>query len=172
MAKEKSSAGQPTLYNKKLHPKLVHALASRGLNDKGIYESLEISERTFYNWMKIHPEFLQSIKHARDDQISIVKNSLFERAKGFEYTAEKPMVVSNGNGMGSEIEIATYTERVLPDVAAIKMFLYNRDPENWKDRQNIEHSGAIDTQPMSREERAKRKKELEDQIARDKQIND
>jgi hypothetical protein len=104
---------------------------------------------------------------ARNDPVSVVKNALFERAKGFEYTAVKPMVVSNGTGLGSDIEYAEYTERVLPDVNAIKFYLTNRDPENWKNQQDVNHSGEINIPPpMTREEREARKKELLDKAAK------
>jgi hypothetical protein len=165
MAKEKTGAGRPTLYNPKLHPKLGGSLAAQGLNDREICEKLEIVERTFYRWLKEYDDFSHEIKRGRDDQISIVKNSLFQRAKGFDILVEKPMVVSLGNNMGSEIQMATYTEKVLPDVSAIKTFLYNRDPENWKERRAVEMSGSIEIPvPLTREERAKRKKEIEEQI--------
>lgn len=159
--KKKNAGGRPSTYNEKFHCKLAHALAARGLNDLEISAELEITDRTFYRWMKEKPKFCQSILSARNDPISVVKNALFERAKGFTFRTTKPMVVSNGQGLGSDIEYAEFDEYVLPDVNAIKFYLTNRDPDNWKNQQDVNHSGEINIPPpMTREEREKRKKEL------------
>jgi hypothetical protein len=163
----KNPGGRPLSYNEKFHCKLGHALAARGLNDLEISKELEIADRTFYRWIKDKPKFCQAIWSARNDPVSVVKNALFERAKGFEYTAQKPMIVAQGNGMGSNVELVDYTERVLPDVSAIKFYLTNRDPENWKERQDVNHSGEINIPPpMTREEREARKKELLDRAGK------
>lgn len=158
---KKKSVGRPSNYNEKFHCKLAHALAARGLNDLEISAELEITDRTYYRWLKEKPAFAKAILSARNDPISVVKNALYERAKGYTIQTTKPMVVSNGHGSGSEIQYADVEEHILPDVNAIKFYLTNRDPDNWKNQQDVNHSGEINIPPpMTREEREKRKKEL------------
>jgi hypothetical protein len=54
--------------------------------------------------------------------------------------------------------IVPYTEHVLPDVTACIFWLKNRDPQHWRDSQQMEHvlgKYIIADRPMNEEEWAK-----------------
>jgi hypothetical protein len=95
------------------------------------------------NWKKTHPEFMLSIKKGKEGPDDLVEKSLFNLATGYVYEAEKPLVVSQGSGLGSEVEIVKYNERVIPNTTAQIFWLKNRRPEKWRDKQEIEHSGEM-----------------------------
>lgn len=158
------AVGRPTVYDPKLHPKLVKALAIQGKTVEEIAEEMEISSFTIYKWAREHEEFSLFLKEGRDSITDRVESALIRSALGYDQEVEKPMVVSSGNGMGSEVEIVRYTEKVAPNVTAQKMYLINRRPEQWREKSDVNLSGAVETVTMTHEERMKLKKELEDKL--------
>lgn len=46
-------------------------------------------------------------------------------------------MVSGGQGMGSSVERVDITEHYPPDPAALKMWLNNRRPKDWADKQTV-----------------------------------
>jgi DNA-binding XRE family transcriptional regulator len=125
------------------HQKIAFAMAKLGATDKQIAEEIKITEQTFNNWKKDHPDFFESLKTAKQSADEKVEKSLYKLATGYKYTAQKPMVVAVGNNMGSSIEIAEYTESVQPNSTACIFWLKNRKPSEWRDKQEIQHSGGM-----------------------------
>ena len=64
-----------------------------------------------------------------------VERSLYERANGYSYDAVKIFMPAGAK----EPVIVHYTEHCPPDVGAAFIWLKNRDPERWRDVQNVEH---------------------------------
>jgi hypothetical protein len=69
--------------------------------------------------------------------------SLYKKAKGFTYTAEKLLTVSGGAGMGSEVERHEVEMYVQPDTAAVKLWF--QLVEGYSDTTKTEHSGEVKT---------------------------
>ena len=67
-----------------------------------------------------------------------IEKSLYQRAKGYSYRAEKVVVVSLGNNKGSEPRVVKYTEHMPPDPTSMCFFLKNRRPDRWRDVQRID----------------------------------
>jgi hypothetical protein len=83
-----------------------------------------------------------------------VERSLYTRAVGYNYEAVKIFMPANR----SKPIYAPYIEHVPPDVTAGIFWLKNRDPQNWRDQQNIEHSLGkyiISDKPMTEAEWAR-----------------
>ena len=77
-----------------------------------------------------------------------VKRSLYARAVGYNYEAVKIFMPANRE----KPVIVPYIEHVPPDVTACIFWLENRDPQHWRDVQNVEHvlgKYIISDQPMS-----------------------
>jgi hypothetical protein len=69
------------------------------------------------------------------DEAGRVERSLYERAHGYNYEAVKIFMPA-----GSKQPIVVhYIERCPPDVGAAFIWLKNRDPDRWRDVQNVEH---------------------------------
>lgn len=167
MAEMKHPGGRPTKYNKSFHPKWGKALALRGFTTVQIAEEFGVATSTVSKWLVEHKEFSESLKTAKEEPDDIVERSLFERATGYRHKVQKPMSVSQGSGMGAEIEIVEYEERVAPDVTAMIFWLKNRRPEKWREKQDIEHSGEIKVNPyhgMSADQVKAEIQRLKDQI--------
>jgi len=133
---EKKPVGTPTKYKPEFAD-IAKRLAAKGLIDKDIYDALGISEVTGISYKKKFPDFLKSINEGKAEPNRMVEQKLLERALGFEYKAEKALVVSDGIKNGSHVEVISNKEYALPDVGAMKFWLNNRNPERWKDKQTI-----------------------------------
>jgi hypothetical protein len=76
--------------------------------------------------------------------------SLYQRAIGYSYDAEKIFCDRNG-----EVTRVPYVEHVPPDVTACIFWLKNRKPADWRDAQQMEHvlgRYIISDKPMTEEE--------------------
>jgi hypothetical protein len=76
--------------------------------------------------------------------------SLYQRAVGYSYNAEKIFCDKNGN-----VTKVPYREHVPPDVTACIFWLKNRDPAHWHDAWQVDHSIGkyiISDKPMTEEE--------------------
>lgn len=118
-----------------------------GSTQKEAAEKAGISNETFHTWIKEKPEFSEAVhrakENARINAVAKVERSLLERALGFEYEEvateyeSKPVIDENGK----EQYVPTIKKqrrtkkRMVQDVEAIKFFLTNRSPNEWKNRQ-------------------------------------
>lgn len=139
-----ASRGRPTKYHDRLTILAARLLAEKGYTNEQISAELEISIPTLVQWQKEYPDFSNAVKEGKAAPDDKVEASLYQRAVGFEYKAQKPMVVSLGSGAGSEIQYAEYTERVVPDVAAAFIWLKNRRPEKWRDKHEVSVDTAVE----------------------------
>jgi hypothetical protein len=151
-AVEIKKVGRETLYNPKIHPLFIKTLAYQGLIESEMAEQMGIALKTLTNWKNKYPEFLRAIKEGKDNPDQKVVHALYENALGGEYTTKKPIVVSDGSQIGSHIEMVEVTERVPANVTAQIYWTKNRLPKEWKDKQDIEHSGTIETITPTKEQ--------------------
>ena len=83
-----------------------------------------------------------------------VRRSLYARAVGYNYEAVKIFMPANRE----KPVIVPYIEHVPPDVTAGIFWMKNRDPQNWRDSQQLEHvlgKYVISDKPMTQEEWAR-----------------
>lgn len=139
--------GRPTLYDESLHPRWGKSLAKAGFTNEQMAEEFGVATSTFSLWLKDHQVFSDAVKEGRSVSDEKVVQSLYQLAIGYEQEVEKPMSVPMGNNMGSEVKIVKYSEKVQPNPTAIIFWLKNRRPKDWRDKQDVEHSGKIDTTP-------------------------
>lgn len=133
--------GRPLSYDPERHPAQAYTAYKAGLTDREVADLLGIGFRTLYDWWSKFPEFLQMSTQGSEEhtkmQTERVKRSLFHRAVGYTYEAEK---VFQHQG---EIIRAPVVEHVPPSEKAAIFWLLNRDPENWKDKVEVENKGGI-----------------------------
>lgn len=135
---------RPTKY-KEEYNKQAYRLCLLGATDASLAEFFEVSEQTINAWKKEYPLFFESIKAGKIEADAKVAESLYKKATGFEKEAVK---IFNANG---EPLIVPYTEYYAPDTGAAFIWLKNRQPKNWRDKHEVEHSGAIDIKSKAKE---------------------
>lgn len=127
-------AGRPTKY-KPEYADQARKLALLGATDKDIADFFGVSEQTVNAWKKVNPEFLESLKGGKDELDAKVVRSLFQRATGYSHPEDK--IFNNG---GEEMIVHT-TKHYPPDATSMIFWLKNRQPDDWRDKQDHTHAG-------------------------------
>ena len=140
-AASKRGRGRPSSFSP-FHVTAVRRMAALGWTEVQIAEAFDIAPRTLRHWKMDYPEFKAASTPTEAEMVAAVKSSLLHRAMGYSHPAVKIMTVSVGGGM-SEVVREEYVEHYPPDVSAIQFFLKNRDPSNWKDRQEVQQTGDV-----------------------------
>lgn len=118
---------------------IILGMAKYGLTDKQMADSLNITEQTINNWKSANTEFFESLKSIKAQSDVQVTESLFKRAIGYVYSETTQEVDHEGNLNISKI----VTKQQAPDTTAQIFWLKNRQPDKWRDKQEIEHSGEM-----------------------------
>ena len=105
--------------------------AELGATEEQIAESLGISRSAFSEYKKQYKELNDTIKNARMSLVIDLKDTLVQRAKGFEYE-EKKQYIKKDEVTGNKTQYTEIsTKKALPDVAALNLCLKNWD-EAWQ----------------------------------------
>ena len=138
-------AGRPTKY-KKEYAELARKFCLLGATDVELAALFGVAEDTIHEWKLRHREFSESIKAGKDKADAEIAEKLYHRAKGYSHPAVKIFMPAGA----TEPVYAPYIEEYPPDTAAASLWLRNRQPAKWRDKQEIEHSGnAALMQPVA-----------------------
>jgi hypothetical protein len=154
LAAKRFGRGQPT----KFDPKFVTAakeLSKLGATDENLAAAFDVTVTTIRNWMIKYPDFFAAIKAAKGEANERVERSLYQRGIGYNYEATKIFMPAGSK----QPVVVHYLEHVPADVGAAFIWLKNRDPDRWRDVQNVEHvlgKYLISDKPMTLEEWAAR----------------
>lgn len=128
---------------------IIKNLAAKGFIDKEICDTLLITEPTFIKWKRDFPEMLKAYKEGKENKVEQVVRALEKRAIGCtieERIYEPKMIKRNGKLIPSKHRVTLIRKikkELPPDQGACALYLKNRDPDNWRDKQEIEHSGNM-----------------------------
>jgi hypothetical protein len=142
--------GRPTKYDHK-YVKFAKTLAELGATDENLADAFDVGVETIRRWGIIYPEFWGAIRVGKDAANKRVERSLYERANGYNYEAVKIFMPAGAK----QPVVVHYVEHCPPDVGAAFIWLKNRDPERWRDVQNVEHvlgKYIISDKPMTVEQ--------------------
>ena len=137
----KRKAGQPSKIST-IDLNLLERVASKGLIELEIADVMGISLATLKTYKNKYPRFLAAIKRGQENPNRVIANSLFNKARGFEYS----------DTVVTKVKVSKYKEKVVvnhvskklpPDTLAIIFYLTNKMPEDYKHRQQLEHIGEI-----------------------------
>lgn len=98
-------------------------------------EFFDVDTATIYRWKYAHQDFCDAVKAGKEQADERVARALFNRAVGYSFESEK-VFQSNGKIIRAQI-----VEHVPPDPGAAMNWLKNRRPGEWRDKQQLEHTG-------------------------------
>ena len=137
-AAEKRGRGRPTAYKPEFAAQAAK-LCEMGATDSEIAGFFEVHVATVYRWQAAHPEFCDALKTGKEVANERVERSLYHKAVGYTFESVKIFMPA-----GHEKPVyAPYREHVPPDTTAAIFWLKNRRPDDWRDKQQHEHTGAI-----------------------------
>lgn len=130
--------GRPTEY-KPEYAEQAAKLCALGATDFELANFFEVNTATIYRWRNVHPEFCEAVTCGKEKADERVARALYNRAVGYTFESEKIQVMRDGS-----IVRAPMLEHVAPDPAAAMNWLKNRQPDKWRDKQEVSHSGGIE----------------------------
>ena len=114
--------------------------AKDGLTDEQIAYNIGINVKTLYDWKNRFSNISNALKKGKEVIDRHVENALLKRALGYTYTEFKTEE-SEKDGVKTTRTI----KEVIPDTTAQIFWLKNRKPKEWRDKQELEHSGEVAT---------------------------
>jgi hypothetical protein len=145
----KRAKGRPGVYDPAYHPDQARRYCLLGCTNERLAELLDIDLSTFKRWLTDHEDFRAAIYAGREKADAEIAESLYHRAKGYSHEEDDIKAVARGANMGSEIVITPTIKHYPPDTTAASLWLRNRQPERWRDKQDVNLSGTVE---MSSEE--------------------
>ena len=131
-ARGNHGGGRKTVYSPKLAV-VARKCCERGMTDIEIADVLGIGLATLYRWKLDYPAFARVFKLGKAKADDRVERSLYSRAVGYDYMAEKPAMTRHGQ------KTMRYRAHIPPDTAAAVWYLKNRRPDRWRDSFRHEH---------------------------------
>jgi hypothetical protein len=124
--------GRKTVYSPKMAV-VARKCCERGMTDIEIADMLGIGLATLYRWKLDHPAFARVFKLGKEAADDRVERSLYSRAIGYDYIAEKAVMTRHGQ------KTMQYRQHIPPDTAAAVWYLKNRRSDRWRDSFRHEH---------------------------------
>lgn len=143
-------------YQKWLEPEnliLLESWARDGLTDEQIAHNMGITRKTLIEWKSKYSDICDTLKKGKEVVDVEVENALLQKALGITRTIKKPIKIKevlydNGKRISEKERIECVDEEVFipPDTTAQIFWLKNRRPDKWRDKQNVEVSGTLETE--------------------------
>lgn len=130
--------GPPTLHRPE-YDEQAYKLCLLGATLDELADFFGVCAKTVDNWVVKHPEFADAVRRGRMQADANVAERLYERARGYSHEAVKIFMPPGG---GDPV-YAPYIEHYPPDTAAASLWLRNRQPQRWRDKQEIDHTGGV-----------------------------
>ncbi len=124
-------AGRPSEYRHEFVEQ-AEKLCLMGATDMQLADFFGVSEQTLNNWKHAHPEFLESLKVAKEQADTNVVRSLYRKALGYEFDSVK--IFCNKDG---DVVQVPFREVVPPSDTACIFWLKNRKSQDWRDNKEI-----------------------------------
>lgn len=129
-------AGAPTKYKEEYND-LAYKYCLLGATDEVLATYFNVVVDTINEWKKVYPQFSASIIKGKYQADAEIAHSLYHRAKGYQHP-DVDIKMFEG-----EIIQTPLTKHYPPDTAAAIIWLKNRQPKQWRDKQEVENSGSI-----------------------------
>jgi hypothetical protein len=134
----KKKQGAPSLYDP-TYAEQAKTLYENGATNYEVSVFFNVSTKTIQRWLLTQPDFRLASYLGKDAANKRVEASLYNRAVGYSFEAEKIAIDAKSGAVAR----VTYIEHVPPDPGAAMKWLTNRDAENWREKIETKHSGEI-----------------------------
>lgn len=133
---DQPAGGRPSKYSP-TYPTQAQKLCKLGATDWEIADFFGVHVSTVHRWKAEHQEFCDAIKSGKSASDDRVERSLYARALGYEHDDVDIRAV---DGVVVQTPVRKFYP---PDTTAAIFWLKNRRPKQWRDKQDVEHTGGI-----------------------------
>lgn len=138
---DKNKGGRPSSY-KKEYTEQAYNYCLLGATDKDLAAFFDVSEQTINSWKEKQPEFLESLKRGKEIADAVVASKLYHRAIGYEHI--ETITASYQGQITDKLDVIKH---YAPDPTAAIFWLKNRQPDKWRDKQEVD-LGNKDNKPF------------------------
>lgn len=140
-------------YSKKIVERICELISADSYTIAEICKMVGISERTYYDWQSKNADFADAIKKAQDkfDELLVVEanKSLVKMIRG--YTVDETRTTTADTGKKDDdgkpiVKVKEHTvtkKHYQPNPTLVIFTLTNKDPDNWKNRQESKVSAEV-----------------------------
>lgn len=135
-------------YGPNIKDECVKWIEQHGLMDYGgatkakFLEAMQIAETTWRRWMKEDKELVERVNAAKESWKKAVKDEAFvglmELCRGYTVKETSTEYVPNAQGKPIINKQKTFERHIPKNPTAIIFALTNLDPDNWKNRQDLD----------------------------------
>lgn len=130
-------------YSRKIVKDIADIIAKENPTINEICQRLGIHRSTYFEWVKTKPDLSDIISKAKKEHnqllVAEARRSLLQLARGYEIEEVKTVYGRNGADGKPQIKEQVRTKKhVPPSVGAVIFTLVNRDPDNWKNKQQLD----------------------------------
>lgn len=136
-------------YSKEIEDKIIELYESGDHTIQQICAAVGISRECWYKWKDMQDGFkerLESCEPKRLEKIKeLARSGLAKLLDTYEYDEETTEYIDDPINPGTPIikSKKVTTKRVMPNPTAVIFALTNQDSENFKHKQEIQHSGDL-----------------------------
>lgn len=124
---------------------LIENWCKDGLIEIEIAKKLNVVMSTFSRYKVEHEDLREALKRGKEVIDYEVEQKLLKRAMGYDYEEVTKEPVYNTETKETALEVTKrVTKHYVPDTTAQIFWLKNRKPKEWRDKRDIEMSGALD----------------------------
>ena len=135
----KKKPGPKTKYNPLYHPTMIRLAAQTGKINDEIAKELGICKKTLQTWKNLYPEVDEALARGKEEPNKLIEQDAFDCAHGYYYTEE---LAKFCGGKWYKTTIRRYVPK---NPTSVIWWQKNRDPENWKDKVEIDvHSEKLE----------------------------
>jgi transposase-like protein len=124
--------GRETTY-KTEYEKIAYNMCLLGATDKELANCFEVTEQTINTWKNKHEEFALALKSGKVEADSVVASKLYHRAIGYEHI--ETITASYQGQITDKLDVIKH---YAPDPTAAIFWLKNRQPDKWRDKQELD----------------------------------
>jgi len=129
MTSKTKPVGRPTDYRTEFAAQ-AYECCLMGADDDGLADYFGVSSRTIKRWKRNYDDFCHAVLNGKLKADAKVAAALYKSAIGDHFITEERIVnTSDGH------EIVQIKRQVEPNVNAQRMWLHNRQPDKWRDKQ-------------------------------------
>lgn len=133
-------------YSKQLGRDISDAFATGEHKVADVCKQFSISESTFYKWKAENSEFSELLKKAEASRLAsfaTMARSGLAKLLDVHEVEETTTEYVDKEGQPKIKSRKVTTRKFMPNATAVIFALKNLDPENFKDKHEVEHSGGV-----------------------------